>query len=71
MTYLLEVDNHLVIPAGKKVRFLLTSDDVIHSWWVPDFAIKKDAIPGFINESWVKTDVVGTYRGQWLYARRS
>lgn len=62
--YLLEVDNHLVIPAGKKVRFLLTSADVIHSWWVPDFAVKKDAIPGFVNESWVIADEVGTYRGQ-------
>jgi cytochrome c oxidase subunit 2 len=50
--YLLEVDRPLVIPTGKKVRFLITSDDVIHSWWVPDFAVKKDANPGFINESW-------------------
>ena len=52
--YLLEVDRPLVIPTGKKVRFLITSDDVIHSWWVPDFAVKKDANPGFINESWAK-----------------
>jgi cytochrome c oxidase subunit 2 len=62
--YLLEVDNPLVIPVGKKVRFLITANDVIHSWWVPDFAVKKDAIPGFINESWVKAEEVGIYRGQ-------
>ena len=63
-TYLLEVDNPLVLPVGKKVRFLLTSNDVIHSWWIPDFAVKKDAIPGFINEAWTKIDKPGTYRGQ-------
>lgn len=62
--YLLEVDNPLVIPAGKKVRFLLTSADVIHSWWVPDFAVKKDAIPGFINEAWTNVPKPGIYRGQ-------
>jgi cytochrome c oxidase subunit 2 len=62
--YLLEVDNPLVIPAGKKVRFLLTANDVIHSWWVPELAVKKDAIPGFINEAWVIVDQPGTYRGQ-------
>lgn len=62
--YLLEVDNPLVIPAGKKVRFLITSADVIHSWWVPAFAVKKDAIPGFINESWTRVDEPGIYRGQ-------
>lgn len=62
--YLLEVDEPLVIPAGKKVRFLLTSADVIHSWWVPEFAVKKDAIPGFINESWVRVETPGIYRGQ-------
>lgn len=62
--YLLEVDRPLVIPAGKKVRFLLTSADVIHSWWVPDFAVKKDAIPGFINEAWTRVDEPGIYRGQ-------
>ncbi len=62
--YLLEVDNPLVIPVGKKVRFLITANDVIHSWWVPDFAVKKDAIPGFINESWVKAEHTGIYRGQ-------
>jgi cytochrome c oxidase subunit 2 len=62
--YLLEVDEPLVIPVNSKVRFLLTSADVIHSWWVPEFAVKKDAIPGFINESWVVADRTGTYRGQ-------
>lgn len=62
--YLLEVDRPLVIPTGKKVRFLITSDDVIHSWWVPDFAVKKDANPGFINESWAKVNEPGIYRGQ-------
>ena len=62
--YLLEVDRPLVIPTGKKVRFLITSDDVIHSWWVPDFAVKKDANPGFINEAWTIVNEPGIYRGQ-------
>lgn len=62
--YLLEVDKPLVIPAGKKIRFLLTSNDVIHSWWVPALAVKKDAIPGFVNESWTRVDQPGIYRGQ-------
>jgi len=62
--YLLEVDNELVIPVNKKVRFLITANDVIHSWWVPDFAVKKDAIPGFINESWTRVNETGIYRGQ-------
>lgn len=62
--YLLEVDRPLVIPTGQKVRFLITSDDVIHSWWVPDFAVKKDANPGFINEAWTKVNEPGLYRGQ-------
>ncbi len=62
--YLLEVDNELVVPINKKVRFLFTANDVIHSWWVPELAIKKDAIPGFINESWTRINEVGTYRGQ-------
>ncbi|MBQ4848052.1 cytochrome c oxidase subunit II [Pseudoalteromonas sp. MMG013] len=62
--YLLEVDKALVIPTGKKVRFLMTSDDVIHSWWVPDFAVKKDANPGFINEAWTNVNEAGIYRGQ-------
>lgn len=62
--YLLEVDRPLVIPTDKKVRFLITSDDVIHSWWVPAFAVKKDANPGFINEAWTKVNEPGIYRGQ-------
>jgi cytochrome c oxidase subunit 2 len=63
--YLLDVDNPLVVPAGTKIRFLLTAQDVIHAWWVPDFAMKKDAIPGFVNEIWVQVDAdkLGTYRG--------
>lgn len=63
-TYLLDVDKPLIIPKGKKVRFLMTSDDVIHSWWVPEFAVKKDANPGFINEAWTKVNETGIYRGQ-------
>ncbi|WP_371924938.1 cytochrome c oxidase subunit II [Endozoicomonas sp. SCSIO W0465] len=62
--YLLEVDEPLVVPVGKKVRFLVTAADVIHSWWVPALAVKRDAIPGFINEAWTNIDVPGTYRGQ-------
>ncbi len=62
--YLLEVDNPLVLPTNLKVRFLTTSDDVIHSWWVPDFAVKQDALPGFINEAWTRVPVPGVYRGQ-------
>src|ERR1700681_992692 len=64
--YLLSVDHPLVVPAGVKVRVLITAQDVIHSWWVPALAIKKDAIPGFINEAWfdIDADKTGTYRGQ-------
>ncbi len=62
--YLLEVDNHIVVPINKKIRLLFTSNDVIHAWWIPAFGVKKDAIPGYINESWFKTDQIGTYRGQ-------
>ncbi|HJS21939.1 MAG TPA: cytochrome c oxidase subunit II [Steroidobacteraceae bacterium] len=64
--YLLAVDHPLVIPAGTKVRLLLTANDVIHAWWVPDFGMKKDAIPGFVNEIWINVDAhkTGTYRGQ-------
>jgi len=58
------VDNPLVLPVGKKIRFLTTSTDVIHSWWVPALGFKKDAIPGFINEMWARIDTPGTYRGQ-------
>jgi cytochrome c oxidase subunit 2 len=61
--YLIEVDEPLVIPVDTKVRFLITANDVIHAWWVPDFGVKKDAIPGFINETWVKVETVGHYRG--------
>jgi cytochrome c oxidase subunit 2 len=64
--YLLDVDKPLVIPAGVKVRLLITAQDVIHAWWVPDFGMKKDAIPGFVNELWIQVDgdKTGTYRGQ-------
>ena len=62
--YLLEVDHPLVVPIDTKIRYLITSNDVIHAWWVPDFAVKKDAIPGFINEGWFKINEPGTYRGQ-------
>ncbi|KAF7774782.1 cytochrome c oxidase subunit II [Pseudoalteromonas marina] len=62
--YLLEVDKPLVLPINQKIRFLMTSDDVIHSWWVPDFAVKKDANPGFINETWTNINEEGIYRGQ-------
>ncbi|MFP2769096.1 cytochrome c oxidase subunit II [Oceanisphaera sp. KMM 10153] len=62
--YLLEVDQPLVLPTDRKIRFLITSDDVIHSWWVPAFAVKKDAIPGFINEAWTRINEPGLYRGQ-------
>ncbi len=62
--YLLNVDNPVVVPVNKKIRILTTSNDVIHSWWVPDLAIKRDAIPGYINESWFKAEKIGVYRGQ-------
>ena len=62
--YLLEVDTELVLPVGRKIRFLVTANDVIHSWWIPEFAVKKDAIPGFINEVWTRIDKPGVYRGQ-------
>lgn len=62
--YLLDVDNPIVLPVDKKVRFILTSDDVIHAWWVPDLGMKRDAIPGFANEMWAKIEEPGTYRGQ-------
>ena len=62
--YLLDVDNPIVIPVGKKVRFLATANDVIHSWWVPALGMKRDAIPGYINEFWTRVDEPGVYRGQ-------
>jgi cytochrome c oxidase subunit II len=62
--YLLEVDNPLVVPVGAKVRVLVTANDVIHSWWVPAFGVKQDAIPGFVRDTWFRADKVGIYRGQ-------
>ena len=62
--YLLEVDQPMVVPAGAKVRLLITAGDVIHSWWVPAFGVKQDAIPGFIRDAWFRADKIGTYRGQ-------
>ena len=62
--YLLEVDNPMVVPTGKKIRVLITANDVIHAWWVPAFGVKQDAIPGFIRDSWFLVDKPGTYRGQ-------
>lgn len=62
--YLLEVDKPLVIPIHKKIRFLVTSDDVVHSWWVPALGVKRDAVPGFIHEAWARVDKPGVYRGQ-------
>ncbi|AVR87694.1 cytochrome c oxidase subunit II [Thauera aromatica] len=62
-TYLLEVDKPLVVPVGKKIRVLLTANDVIHSWWVPAFGVKQDAIPGFIRDTWFRADREGVFRG--------
>lgn len=62
--YLLEVDKPLILPIHKKVRFLLTSADVNHSWWVPELGVKRDSIPGYITEAWTRIDKPGTYRGQ-------
>ncbi|QXG41025.1 cytochrome c oxidase subunit II [Pseudomonas viridiflava] len=62
--YLLEVDQPLVLPVGEKIRFLVTGADVIHSWWVPAFAVKRDAVPGFIHEAWTRIEKPGIYRGQ-------
>jgi cytochrome c oxidase subunit 2 len=62
--YLLDVDNVLVLPVGTKIRFVLTADDVIHSWWVPDLGWKQDAVPGVVNEAWAQIDKPGIYRGQ-------
>lgn len=63
-TYLLDVDNPIVVPVGKKVRLLITANDVIHAWWVPELGVKRDAIPGFVNESWFRAEKEGVYRGQ-------
>lgn len=62
--YLLDVDNELVIPVNTRVRFLVTSGDTLHAWWVPDFAVKRDAIPGFIHQAWAEVEKTGIYRGQ-------
>ncbi len=62
--YLLNVDHPLVLPVGRKIKFLITADDVIHSWWVPALGWKRDAIPGFVNEAWTNIEKPGTYRGQ-------
>jgi cytochrome c oxidase subunit II len=62
--YLLEVDHPLVVPVGKKVRIITTAADVIHSWWLPAFGVKQDAIPGILRDTWFKADKTGTYRGQ-------
>jgi cytochrome c oxidase subunit 2 len=62
--YLLEVDNHVVVPVGKKVRVILTANDVLHAWWVPALGVKQDAIPGFIRDTWFTADKPGVYRGQ-------
>ncbi|MBL8201107.1 MAG: cytochrome c oxidase subunit II [Chromatiales bacterium] len=62
--YLLEVDNPLVVPVGVKIRYLVTANDVLHSWWVPAFSVKRDAIPGYVNEGWFNVDKPGVYRGQ-------
>lgn len=64
--YLREVDNPVVVPVGKRVRLLITANDVLHSWWVPELGAKQDAIPGFIRDIWFKADKVGTYRGQCM-----
>ena len=62
--YLLDVDNHMVVPVGKKVRMLITANDVLHAFWVPALGVKQDAIPGFIRDTWFKAEKVGIYRGQ-------
>src|SRR5437773_506484 len=62
--YLLEVDNELVVPIGKKIRVITTAADVIHSWWVPAFGAKQDAIPGFLRDLWFKPEITGTFRSQ-------
>ncbi len=63
-TYLIEVDNEMVVPVDKKVRMILTANDVIHAWMIPAFGVRQDAIPGFVRDAWFKADKIGTYRGQ-------
>ena len=63
-TYLMEVDNEMVVPVGKKIRLITTANDVIHSWTIPAFGVKQDAIPGFVRDTWFKAETIGTFRGQ-------
>ena len=63
-TYLMEVDNEMVVPVGKKIRMITTANDVIHSWTIPAFGVKQDAIPGFVRDTWFRADRIGTFRGQ-------
>ena len=63
-TYLMEVDNEMVVPVNKKIRMITTANDVIHAWAVPAFGVKQDAIPGFVRDTWFKAEKIGTYRGQ-------
>jgi len=63
-TYLMEVDNEMVVPVGKKIRMITTANDVIHSWTIPAFGVKQDAIPGFVRDTWFRADKIGTFRGQ-------
>ena len=63
-TYLMEVDNEMVVPVGKKIRIITTANDVIHAWAVPAFGVKQDAIPGFVRDTWFRAETIGTYRGQ-------
>ncbi len=62
--YLLEVDNEMVVPVGKKIRVITTAADVVHSWWIPAFGAKQDAIPGFLRDIWFRPEQIGTFRGQ-------
>jgi len=64
VNYLLEVDNEVVVPIGKKVRVILTAGDVVHAWWIPAFGAKQDAVPGFLRDIWFRADTLGTFRGQ-------
>ncbi len=63
-TYLMEVDNEMVVPVGKKIRLITTANDVIHSWTIPAFGVKQDAIPGFVRDTWFRADTIGKFRGQ-------
>jgi cytochrome c oxidase subunit 2 len=63
-TYLIEVDNELVVPVDKKIRIITTANDVIHAWFVPAFGVKQDAVPGFVRDTWFRAEKIGTYRGQ-------